>query len=173
MKDYRTALMRKEFPFLTEIVWSLYRSDRDLSHIDKINIRRGDASLLQKKGEYSSYDSSAGSMEEYTFYFAVWHDADGVLKVMKLKSRGQSATGSGDRSEWDANPIGDQLYGLGIVPDFIVECIKKDTDCNGNGQSWTHWTIHKMSRFDLLSYHQQQIDQAAAELKAEIAVACA
>ncbi len=173
MKQYRVALLREEFGFIDRLFLD-YEGKPELrpEDVTEIKIRRGDKSLLAAKGNEDSYDWSGGGHYDYTKYFAVWSDADGE-HILKLDSAGRSATGSGDRHDWDADTIGEQLFLLGITPDYIVDCVKNDTDDNGNGEVTHFWTIFKMKKFDLVAYHWQQIDEAAAALKAEIAAACA
>lgn len=172
MNQYRVALLRREFPFIDRLfVDNEGNTDLWPEDINDIKVRKGDKSLLAKKGFEESYDWSGGGHRDYTKYFAVWSKADGE-QVLELASAGYSGTGSGERHEWDAHTIGEQLFVKGITPDFIVECIKNDTDDNGNGKVTRFWTICKMKRFDLGNYLQEQIDKAAAALKAEIAAAC-
>lgn len=173
MKQYRVTLIRKEFGFVDKLFVD-YEGKTEVwpEDVDDIKIRRGDKALLAKKGSEDSYDWSGGGHYDYTKYFAVWSDDDGE-HVEELASAGYSGSGSGDRNEWDADTIGEQLFVKNIVPDFIVECVKNDTDDNGNGEVTRFWTIFKMKRFDLGNYHQEQIDKAAVALKAEIAAACA
>ena len=162
MKQYRVALLRKEFQFIDRLFKNLSPES-----IDDIKVKKGDKALLVKKGFEDSYDWSGGGYNDYTRYFAVWSDDEGE-HITELASAGYSGTGSGERHEWDADTIGDQLFVGGITPDYIVECVKNDTDDNGNGEVTRFWTIYKMKRFDLGTYHQEQIDKAAAALKAEM-----
>jgi len=173
MKQYRVELLLREFPFLKRLfvdgdgaatIWP--------GHVNEIKIRKGDKILLSKKGSEDSYDWSGGGYFNYTKYFAVWKKGE-EEHIVELESAGQSSTGSGERREWDADPIGEQFFVRNIVPDYIVECIQNDTDSNGNGVRTRFWTIFKMKRFDLAAHHREQTDRAAAVLKAEIAAACA
>jgi len=173
MKLYRLALIKKEFPFVDGVFSALHSdysnySEMDLGIIDSIKIQKGDKNLLMKTGNEDSYSWSNGGHHNYTKYFAIVSE-----EIIKLESSGWSATGSGDNNEWKADTIGEQLFAKNIIPDFVVECIYNDTDDNGNGQATRFWTIFKMKRFDLGSYHQEKIDEAAAIIKAEIAAACA
>ncbi|HLD27692.1 MAG TPA: hypothetical protein VJB39_02480 [Patescibacteria group bacterium] len=171
VKQYRVALLRKEFPFIDKMfVDSEGRTNLLPEDINDIKVKRGDKALLAKKGSEDSYSWCNGGHYNYTKYFAVWSDED---RVLELASAGYSGTGSGERHEWDAGTIGEQLFVKGIAPDFVVECVKNDTDDNGNGEVTRFWTIYKMKRFDLGTHHQEQIDKAAAALKAEIASVCA
>jgi len=172
MKQYRVALLRKEFPFIDKLFVD-YKGETEVwpEEVDDIKIRKGDRELLSKKGNEDSYDWSGGGHYDYTKYFAVWKNDEGE-HVEKFASAGHSSSGSGDRSDWDADTIGEQLFVKNIVPDFIVECVKNDTDDNGNGEVTRFWTIYKMKRFDLVTYHQQKLDEACVALKAEIAAAC-
>jgi hypothetical protein len=170
MEQYRLAILLKEFSFIEAVAKHL---ELDLEKdLNEIKIRRGDKMLLSKKGNEDLYDWSGGGHYDYTKYFAIWTDADGEY-VIQLDNAGRSATGSGERHDWDADSIGEQLFVKKIVPDYIVECVKNDTDDNGNGEVRRSWTIHKMRKFDLAAHHQQKIDETATALKAEIAAACA
>lgn len=164
MRQYRVALLRKEFPFIDHLVGV----DLKPEDVTGIGVKKGDKALLNSKGSEDSYSWSGGGHYNYTRYFAVLDE-----KVLGLASAGYSGTGSGESREWDANTIGEQLFREGIVPEYIVECVQNDTDDNGNGEVTRFWTIYKMKRFDLSAYHQEQIDRAAVALKAEIAAACA
>ncbi len=172
MKQYRVAVLRKEFGFIDRLFLD-YEGKLEVrpEDVTEIKIRRGDKSLLVAKGNEDSYDWSGGGHYDYTKYFAVWMDADGE-HIFQLDSAGHSATGGGERHDWDADTIGEQLFAKGIVPDYIVECKKNDTDDNGNGEVTRFWTIFKMRKFDLCAYHQQQILKAAGAITAEIFAAC-
>ncbi|OGF64318.1 hypothetical protein A2Z53_00785 [Candidatus Giovannonibacteria bacterium RIFCSPHIGHO2_02_42_15] len=170
MRQYRLVLLRKEFPFLDEVAAKL---QLDLAEdVHGISIEKGDRNLLSQKGKEDSYSWGGGGHHDYTSYFAVWTEGE-EKRIYELRNEGFSATGSGERHEWDADTIGEQLFAQNIVPDFIVECEKNDHDDNGNGEVTRYWTIHKMSKFNLSGYHQERIDEAAAVIKAEIAAACA
>lgn len=172
MKQYRVALLREEFPFIDRLFVD-HEGKTDLwpEDIDSIKIKKGDKALLVKKGFEDSYSWSGGGHCDYTKYFAVWSDENGN-NILELASAGRSATGSGDHNDWDADTIGEQLFIKGITPDYIVECVKNDTDNNGNGEVTRFWIIYKMRRFDLGVFHQDRITEAAVALNAEIAAAC-
>lgn len=168
MRQYRAKILEKEFPFLEKLCDKKFRMP-SIEKVDGIEIKRGDRNLLSQKGREISYSWSGGPDTcDYTIYFAVVGE-----EIFELKSEGSSSTGSGQNRSWDADTIGEQLLVIGVSPDYIVECEKNDTDANGNGEITRYWTIHKMSKFNLVAYHQEQIDKAAAVLKAEIAAACA
>jgi len=167
MEKYRVALLRREFSFIDRLMDHLQPEE-----VTDIKVRRGDKALLRKKGCEESYSWSDGGHYDYTKYFAVWFDDDGKERILELKSAGSSATGSGENRKWDADSVSEQLLTNRIVPDYIVECVQNDTDNNGNGEVTRFWTIYKMRRFDLVGYHHQQIDKAAAALKAEITAVC-
>ena len=173
MEQYRVAILRKEFPFIDCLfVDAEGKTEVRPEEVNDVKIKRGDRTLLGKKGSEDRYDWSGGGHYDYTKYFAVWSDKDGE-HVVVLKGTGCSGNGSGERHEWDEDTIGEQLFVGGIVPDYIVECVKNDHDDNGNGEVTRYWTIYKMRGFDLVAHHQERIDRAAAALKAEIALACA
>ena len=167
MNQYKVNLLEKEFPFLSVIAKIVDVVQLELNWIDNIRIQKGDANLLKQTGQEDSYSWSGGGYYEYKKYFTI--DCNG--EVTELSSSGQSGTGSGDNNEWTASPIDEQIFSKGIVPDFIVECVKNDTDNNGNGTVRYHWTIFKMKKFDLKTHHKNEIDKAAAALKAEIEAA--
>ncbi len=167
MKSYRVALIEREFPFLNKIFDRLRPQD-----VDDIKIRRGDSSLLAQKPQESSYSWSGGGYHDYTMYCAVWREGN-EFKWTWVKNAVSSARGNGSNYEEDADPVGAQLFGLGLNPEYIVECVQNDTDANGNGRLSRSWTVYKMPGFDLAAYHAAQIDEAATTLKAEIAAACA
>jgi len=173
MKQYKVALLRKEFPFIDRLFVD-YEGKTDLwpEAINEIKIRRGDNALLSKTGLDDFYYWRGGGHSDYTHFFAVWSQAEGE-QILKLESACTTGNGSGGHYKRDANTIGEQLFVKGIVPKFIVECTQNDSDDNGNGHVTRFWTIYKMGRFDLSRYHQMQIDRAADALKAEIAAACA
>jgi len=168
MKQYKVALLRKEFPFLDRLfVDSEGRTSLCPENVNDIKVKKGDKALLIKRGFEDSYDWSGGGHCDYTKYFAVCGEA-----ILELETAGYSGTGSGKMYEWDADTLGEQLFAKRITPDYIVECVRNDTDDNGNGEVTNFWIIYKTRRFDLANYHQQQIDRAAAALKAEIKAAC-
>lgn len=160
MKVYRKVLLQREFGFLSQLP--------GFDEVNEIKIKRGDASLLRKTGKEDVYSWSGGGHDDHTIFYAVT-----VSGIQRLATEGHSSTGSGESRDWLAPTNGEQLFEMGLTPDFIVECVQQDTDNNGNGQRHLNWTIYKMTRFDLAAYHKLQIDQAAAELKAEIDAACA
>lgn len=169
MQAYRLALLRKEFPFLDRLIVDRYgQTEVWPEEVDNILVKRGDANLLSQAGYEDSYSWSGGGHYHYTIYFAITEE-----DIVELYFAGKSATGSGEYKEWIVPTVGEQLLQRGIIPDWVVECRKIDTDDNGNGRVERHWVIYKMTRFDLAGYHKQQIDKAAAELKAEIEAACA
>ena len=167
MKQYRIALLKKEFPFLDHIFDDSNEGVLKPEHVNEIKIRRGDNALLANKGYEDSYSWCDGGHYDYRKYFAIVGE-----NIIELMSAGKSGTGSGERNEWDADSIAEQLFLKNLAPEYIVECVKNDTDDNSNGEISHYWTIHKMSKFDLSAYHQKKIDEAAASLKAEIALVC-
>lgn len=167
MRQYRVALLRKEFPFLDQL------DNIRPEEVDDIKIKRGDRALLMKKGSEDSYSWSWGGHWDYTHYAAVWSDENGQQRIEWLEGAGHSSSASGENNDWDADSIGEQLFTKGICPDYIIECVQNDTDDNGNGCLTHFWTIFKMKRFDLAVYHQERIDEAATVLKTEIAAVCA
>lgn len=170
MKLYRTALLRKEFPFLDKLFPAdAFSSEILPQDVTAIRIQRGDRALMIKRGTESSYSWSDGGTHDFTFYFAIWTDKQGLQHVQKLQSAGYAGTGSGSSVEWDAANVGEQLFANNITPDYIVECVHNGTDANGNGSVTNFWTIFKMRDFDQSAYHQMQVDMAAAAIKAEIA----
>lgn len=167
MRQYRLALLRREFPFLDGIAEML---NLDVANdVNDIKIKRGDKNLLMKKGSYDSYSWSWGGHHDYTTYFSISF----VGEIYEFKSGGHSATGSGERHEWEADPISDQIFAQNLFPVYVVECVQNDVDDNGNGEVTRFWTIFKMPGFDLARHLQEKIDEVAAVLKAEIAAACA
>jgi hypothetical protein len=163
MQSYRLELIQKEFPFVNML-------NINLKLVDRIQIERGDKNLLFKKGYEDSYSSSCcEGYCDYNKFFAVLTKGS---KVIKLSGAGRSRTGSGEDRQWDANPIGEQLFTLKVIPDYIVEIVLHDTDSNGNGQRTILITIYKMKKFDMISFHQNEIQKAADQLKTEIEKVC-
>jgi hypothetical protein len=157
-RQYRITLLKKMFPFLNNLYDELNPED-----INGIEIKKGAKDLLEKTGYEDSYSWGGGGHYNYTEYFAITGQ-----DIIKLDSAGYSATGSGERDSWSADTIGEQLFTKKKTPDYIIECIKSDTDDNDNGEIVRNWTIYKMKKFDLVEYHKQQLDEAAEELKKEI-----
>lgn len=168
MKSYRLEVLRREFPFLDQVVGNDHIGDH--RYLTDIKIRRGDKALLARTGTFNSWSSVAGGHNDFTDFFSVRKESE-EYDVHKLDSAGEAGTPAGTQ-EYEAESIGDQLFALEIAPDFVVEFVQNDTDDYGNGKVTRFVTIHKMNRFDLAGYHSQQIDQAAAELKAEVAAVC-
>lgn len=156
-----------------------FRMDKDgnyytpsyLKTPDGLLVNKGDKNLLARTPFFDSYSWCDGGHYDHESYCAVEKSGD-TFQCHWLKEEGSSRTGSGDHDEETASSVGEQLYHLGVSPDYIVEYDFQDTDDNGNGETVLDVTIYKMNKFDLVKYHQQQIDKAAAELKAEIAVVC-
>lgn len=165
MKPYRVALLRKQFPFIDrlEVSWKAL-SPKDAQTIE---IKRGDRALLSRKGDWDEYHWSEGGHIDYTKFFAVVGE-----EIVEIESPGRYETGGGHWENWDADTIGEQLFSLGLTPNYVIEVVHNDTDDNGRGEETYRWIIYKMGRFDLLAYHQEMIDRAAAQIKAELAAAC-
>ncbi len=164
------AVLVKEFPFLPQVMYDL-PGNLEIGDATDIKIRRGDRALLAKKGQEDIYSWCEGGHHNFTRYFAIFGD----IPVVPLCSAGKEENENGHWEEWDAPTIGEQLFLLNktmFTPDYVVEVIQNDTDDNGSGEKTVFVTVFKMKDFDLVSYHQCQIDRAAAELKAEIAATC-
>jgi hypothetical protein len=177
MQPYRLALLRKEFPFLAKMSGALKDYDYPFAEhfldcVTDIKVMKGDIALLNKKGNEDSYSKIGGGHHNYRSYVAVWNDGK-TFRLRVLKNVGIKSTETGDRAEYTADTVGEQLFAQKIVPDYIIEAVKNDHDDKGNGIVTRFWTIYKMRHFDLSKHHQEQIDIAAVALKAEIAVACA
>lgn len=160
MNYYKLNLLKKEFPFLNQVSEEL---GIDAKTVDFINIKRGDRTLLRKTGNVDSYQFCNGGSYDYTIYFAITDDA-----IIKLSNNESYQYASGDHKEFDAQPIEEQLFLMNINPTFLVECIQKDTDGNGNGRERREWTIFKVSKFDMSLHHKENIDREAAILKKEL-----
>ena len=164
MKAYKIELLKKEFPFLNDFI-------KKGEFIDEIKVKRGDQNLLNQKGEEDSYSWSGGGHYDYTKYCAIFYDGS-EWQIVDLDTAGKSGTGSGRNNEWDCDTIAEQLFAKDITSDFIVGNTFKDTNDNGDGQTFNSIVIYKMNKFDLVGHHKAQLDKAAAELKAEIEAAC-
>lgn len=163
MKQYRLALLGKEFSFLFEVAKKL---SIELRWAESIAVARGDKMLLAKKGMVDVFSDQRGNgHDDYTKYFAI--------KGEDVTELGVEGSGNEHNDVWELNcdTNGEQLFALGINPDFIVECVKNDPDDFHIKPSRFSWTIYKMSKFDLAGYYQQQIDRAAEQIKREIAAA--
>lgn len=172
MKSYRLAILRREFSFIDMLFSSEGYASLLPEEVDDIKIKRGDENLLARTPREDSYSWSGGGSYDYSKFFAVVKDGESWV-VWELQSEGNSATGSGERHEYVAPTIGEQLFAMELQPDFVVEATQDDTDNNGNGRCVRNWTIYKMRRFDIGAYHQIQIDRAASALKVEIQAAFA
>jgi len=166
MRAHRIALLRESFPFLDKL--TLQRQELNFVDADSIKVARGDNSLMARKGDWDSYSWSDGGHCDYTTFFAVLENGE----IINLQEPGRNSAESGKWEKWDADTIGEQLFANNLHPDFIVEVVHNDTDDNGCGQETFFWTIYKMSKFDLLAHYEQMIDQAAREIKAELATVC-
>ena len=168
MNAYKVKILKKEFPFLEK----LFKDNVDFVDINKINkieVKRGDKALLTLSGYEKIYGGgfSFNSYHDYSKFFAVCGE-----KIVELDSTGTESDSCGYHRDWVADSIGEQLLNKGINPDFIVLCSQNDLDANGCGEITRFWTIYKMDKFDLLHFHRDQIDQAAACLKAEMEAVC-
>lgn len=168
MRQYQLKLRRNEFSFLDQVAESL---GLVLEEVSVLKVQRGDEALMVRKGNVREYRWCEGGYCHYTHFFAIIVHDDG-FEVVRLQAAGRSETGSGHYDESDADTIGEQLFVMGVKPDFILEAIQNDTDANGNGVCTRIWTIHKMSKFDQLAHHLQRINEAAVTLKSEITAIC-
>lgn len=168
MNKYKLVLMKKEFTFLNN-----FYGPNVVDEINDIKIKRVDKNLLKQKGYVDTYTWSGGGYCNFIKYFTVELVAnDGEKNIIELDNSERSAMTDGGYNNCEADIIGEQLLTKGINPDYLVEYTMNDTDANGNGEVTSFLTIYKMNKFNLVEYHKQQIDKAASELKAEIAVVC-
>ena len=165
MNAYRLKLIQKEFPFVNMLGFENFKD------VDSIEIKRGDKNLLSRMGYEDSYSWSCGGYRNYTNFYAVFF-TNRVARIVNLESVGRSRSSSGENREWKANPIGEQLFIAQINPDYIVEIQRDDVDANGNGRLSYRIVIYKMNKFNLVGYHQNQVDITANILKKEISEVC-
>lgn len=171
MNQYRLALLLKEFPFLARLSEGGGSEVSHVSWVDILKIQRGDRALMRRVGAMDTYGWGGGGYQNYTLFFAVCYKG-GEEEIVPLEYSIWERSSSGYEYESDTDPIGEQLFKLGINPSYIVQCVKEDHDANGNGRVDNRWTIYKMDDFDLVEHHKAEIDRAAAALKREIDAAC-
>jgi hypothetical protein len=160
MRSYKMALLRREFRFLE-------RLDTKPGDVLHIQVKRGDKNLLEQHGQSVAYEwPYVHNFVEYTKYFAICGE-----DVVELLCNWEHNSRSLEQGWVDS--IGDQIFALGINPDYIVESVREDEHGKGQGENRYEWTIYKMAKFDLSTYHQKKIDEAAVQIKAEIEAACA
>jgi hypothetical protein len=169
MKSYQFSLLCRQFSYISEVVARLNRDEVGKpGYLDGIQVRPADAALMARTPTFDSWASAAGWHHNFDSFFAVVKDGE-EFRLYKLDEEGESGTPQGYDS-YVAENIGDQLFALGVKPDFLVEVVQNDTDDYGNGSLSRYMVIYKVaSRYDLAGYHARQIDKAAAELKAELA----
>ena len=177
MKQYKVALLVKEFSFLEVIAENCPQSfDLWSSEVKKIRIEKGGALVMDSCGGTDEWGGECNPNINFSVYFAVREkgcdpeEGTPIWGITPLDSRGQYDSPQ-YWSSWDAPSNGEQLFTEGLEPEFIVLVGREGKVC-GNGEISISITIYKMKDFDLVSYHQCQIDRAAAELKAEIAATC-
>lgn len=159
MRKYKLDLLRREFSFLEKL-------DVNPEKVSKVLVKKGDKNLLDQTGRSVRYgEGYVHQTYEYTKYFAV-----SGTEVTELQWNWEYSGRNSESGSADTN--GEQLFALRMVPDYIVESIREDRHGQGAGEDRYEWTIYKMKDFNLLTYHQKNIDQAASTLKAEIEAAC-
>jgi hypothetical protein len=162
MNKYKAKLLRKEFPFIERVSELVKVCDWQ-----SIRIQKADYSLLSRSGFYESYDGCKASYRNEVQYFVVTKDIVIGLDQPKTVTMGLRSFSTG------ANPIDEQLFTRKLnPPEFIVEVKINLSEDDDGEKTEAFLIIHKMKRLDLDLHHQEQIDKAATELKAEIAVIC-
>jgi len=137
-----------------------------LGRADECIIRRVDNNLLNQTPWTDSYSWAGGGHCDYLAAYAIVGE-----KVIALQSSQSWATGSGERGETHAEPIGAQLRALGLRPDYIVCVEYQDTDDNGNGETYKSVTIYKNKGNAQTEYERSQLRKAYRELCAELEAA--
>jgi len=137
-----------------------------LGRADEIIIRRVDNNLLNQTPWTDSYSWAGGGHCDYLAAYVIVGE-----KVITLQSSQSWATGSGERGETHAEPIGAQLRALGIRPDYIVLEEFEDTDDNGNGATHCTITVYKNKGNAQTEYERSQLRKAYRELCAELEAA--
>ncbi len=173
MNFFRFQLLKREFVFLPEYLEFIRESDVDADPADpglirEIRVQRTDDALLDSKAEIDRYSWSGGGHYHYRLTRAIWL-ADGrtYLDFIPEVTEGES----GETHTEPSLTLGEQLAEGGYtLPDFIVVYEKRDHDDWGRGDITRDITIYKCGKFDLAGYYAQKIDEAAAELKAELAL---
>jgi hypothetical protein len=169
MNVYKATLLCKEFPFLEKLfIDKDGKTSLSPFKVTDIKIKRGDKNLLTEHGYETTYDWMGGYTYDYEFYFIIFSNEKGEQQIIELESANSYQSGSGENHYHAVSTIGEQLYVMKINPDYVIKCVKNDTDANGNGEVTHFWTIFKMSKFDTVGYHKEQIDKIALELKSEI-----
>jgi hypothetical protein len=172
MKSYRFALVRKQFTFVDQIAASIGEQS-DARLFDSTQIRPADNALMARKPTVNSWSSCAGGHHDYDSFWGVVRDEDGSFQLHKLDEEGERGNPQGT-DYLSAENIGDQLFRLGIQPDFLVEVVQNDTDDYDRGELSRHLTIYKVldgDSYGLVDYFCAKVDFAAAELKAELTAA--
>jgi len=155
MNKYYAALIQKEFPF----VWTInpFSTLCKPEDVNKFKVARADARLMRSKPvEYVDYTSN-----DFTQIFAVWVEG-GDWRVERLRGSGYHQIPQ--KLEWDCSTVGEQLFEGKINPEFIVVATQA---CDGRADYW-EIIVYKMGRFDLMAYHEDQIDKAVDELKRQL-----
>lgn len=145
----------------------MYLRASSLKNPDSISVKKGDDNLLSETPWFDFYSWSGGGHYDNKAYFAI---TDG--NTVELDEAGTIKTGSGEHKEQSAPCIGEQLMQMKISPDYIVYSFFQDSDDNDNGKTSLTIVVYKMKNFDLPGFYCQEIDRAAAALKAEITAVC-
>lgn len=165
MKQYRTALLAKQFPFLLDISKKL---NLKLTSLDDIQVEKGDRELLRKKGikDYK-LDRRSHGHRDYVWHFAVIAKGKNDYDILQLDYEEDVDT-TEDTYQSNADSIGEQLFTGKLDPLYIVECKCEDQCEYGTKEALNIWTIFKMKDFNQVSFHKLQIEKAAEQLKREI-----
>ena len=170
MDSYRYEILMRGNTFLAQVWDDETVQGAWNGKFENIQVKRADKVLMTRVPSMSSYSSMAWTGHSLELYFAVTRKGKD-FEVVKLDCAVEDRTESGrDEAHEDADPIGEQLFNLGISPDWIV-CFNRD-DQYSYKEAVILVTIHKMKDFDLAQQHCEQIDRAAEDLKAEIRMAC-
>ena len=168
---FKLKLLVREFPFLRPFINKEIEDDgRGSSPVKVINsivVKRADDSLLNSKAWEDSWSWNGGpGHHHYLYATAVWSNGT----IMNFKAVSKIGIAGEAEGEYDAPTIGEQLFNVELpAPEFIVVRRKQDHDDWGHGAVVRDITIYKVGNFDLADYYARKIDEAAAELKAELA----
>lgn len=176
MDSYKLEMLKKEFPFLSEVAEKL--RDQSLGSVSNISIVKADNSLMEQEGyknNYISYGFFDYLIDDYQLFFAIL-DQEGPVLALSYCDRS-------DRNiffrklfhklfhklfygaqEYCPQTVAQWLDANHIKPLYVVECSRTIQ---------THkrtWKIHKMCKFDTDNYLKNKQEDTKLKLAAEIAV---
>lgn len=185
MNFFKLEGLKKTFKFLQVFLEAEARDARvDVSRVhsvlENVSVEKADEALLAGCASEDRYSWSGGpGHHDYWLASAVWLHPSATLEnsIMDFERRSQIGSGGEGIRHYSAPTLGEQLARFQMeegesFPDFIVIREKEDHDDWGRGDVTRRIIIRPMGKFPLSDYFARRVDDAAREIKAELARAC-